>query len=100
VGARSLGQARPRLVLESWSLAAVKLAVRRPSCAPWRRHQRTSTLLLRRSYWRAPPPRQRGVREAVARQGCPVIEVRREGKKSRKLIAVKAAKDHRADSQP
>jgi hypothetical protein len=27
VGARSLGQARPRLGLESWPLAAVKLAV-------------------------------------------------------------------------
>jgi hypothetical protein len=61
VGARSLGQARPRLDLESWPLAAVKLAVPRPSCAPWRRHQRTATSLLSRSYWArtAPAPERR-----------------------------------------
>jgi hypothetical protein len=48
-------------------------SLRRPSCAPWRRHQRTATSLLSRSYWAraAPAPERRS-------RGCGVTRLSRD----------------------
>jgi uncharacterized membrane protein YccC len=48
---------------------AAHFSLRRPSCAPWRRHQRTATSLLSRSYW---------ARTARRRRGCGVTRLSRD----------------------
>ncbi|HEX3523021.1 MAG TPA: FUSC family protein [Stellaceae bacterium] len=52
---------------------AAHFSLRRPSCAPWRRHQRTATSLLSRSYWArtAPAPERRS-------RGCGVTRLSRD----------------------